>query len=134
MNDLSWLIYLADVAGTAKAAAGTAALVCVAASGFGGLVWRLQATFWKIELKYADTCGIDPEKRPADWLLHWTKPLLIAAAIFAVVAVIFPARETVYAIAASEMGEELIKTPTFNKASAALDAWLDRQIAKPVAQ
>ena len=38
-------------------------------------------------------------------------------------------KETYYAIAASELGEEVIKSPTAGKAIKALDSWLDKQIS-----
>lgn len=44
-------------------------------------------------------------------------------------AALLPGRDTVYAIAASEMGEQALKTPLAGKAEKALEAWLDHQIA-----
>lgn len=43
-----------------------------------------------------------------------------------------PSKETVYAIAASEMGERALQTPLASKAGKALEAWLDKQITPPV--
>lgn len=42
---------------------------------------------------------------------------------------LIPSQETVYAIAASQMGEQALKTPLASKAGQALEAWLDRQMA-----
>ena len=46
--------------------------------------------------------------------------LLLTAAI--------PGKDTMYAIAASEMGEKILKTETAGKVQQALSAWLDAQI------
>lgn len=56
-------------------------------------------------------------------------PAIIAAAVCSVVFVFVPQKNTVYAIAASEVGEEVLKSETADKAMTALNAWLDRQIA-----
>jgi len=42
-----------------------------------------------------------------------------------------PSKDTVYAIAASEVGESVLNSPTGSKAVQALNAWLDRQINPP---
>lgn len=44
-------------------------------------------------------------------------------------AVVLPSRETIYAIAASQMDEQALKSDIGAKTFRALDAWLDRQIA-----
>jgi hypothetical protein len=51
--------------------------------------------------------------------------------VFWVLAALCPSTETVYAIAASQMGEQALKTPLASKAGKALEAWLDKQIAPP---
>lgn len=40
-----------------------------------------------------------------------------------------PSKDTVYAIAASQLGEQVLKTPLANKAEQAVETWLDKQIA-----
>lgn len=132
MNSLSWMIYLADVAGGASkflAVLIILSIICliggIVASGLttGGPAFRswhddedkasIRATFawWQEASKKA---------------LRWAPRVLIVA--FSV-QMLIPASVTIYAIAASEYGEEILKSPTADKAVKALDAWLDRQIA-----
>jgi hypothetical protein len=51
--------------------------------------------------------------------------LLIFLVIFNV---FLPSKETVYAIAVSEYGEDLLKSKAVGKAEKALESWLDKQI------
>lgn len=57
--------------------------------------------------------------------LRW--PLAVWAAVL-VSTNFIPSRDTFYAIAASEMGEQALKTPIATKAGKALEKWLDEQI------
>jgi hypothetical protein len=45
-----------------------------------------------------------------------------------VISCCLPSQTTMYAIAASQMGEQALKTPLAGKAGKALEAWLDKQI------
>lgn len=122
MNELSWLIYAADVAGNLKA------LGCVGL--IGGAIGLGLFTLGKCiahDTGYSDT----PATPPLGVVYKKAVPFLIA---FAVVTFIVPSSGTIYAIAASEMGEKVIASETGGKAVEALNAWLDRQIAgKPAA-
>jgi len=71
---------------------------------------------------YPEPTGERPKS--VDPLRHhiWIVPVLIFFAV------ITPSRNTVYAIAASELGEEVLKSPVATKAGQALEAWLDAQI------
>lgn len=40
---------------------------------------------------------------------------------------VLPSRDTMYAIAASQVGEQALKTPLAEKAEKALEAWLNKQ-------
>lgn len=42
-----------------------------------------------------------------------------------------PNKDTLYAIATSQVGEQVLSTPLAAKAEKALEAWLDKQIATP---
>lgn len=116
MNALSWLIYLADALGGLKGflafltGACAVGIFCI----LMGLIMN-QGEYFEAERKA---------------LLRWFKPVIISMVVGGVVASIIPSRNTMYAIAASEMGEEVIKSETAGKAMKALDAWLDQQIAK----
>lgn len=114
MNSLSWMIYLADVVGTAKVMFGLAL--------GGAAAWFV---FLQIAAAHAADFGDDADIAPRRKLSFKAFPFAIA---FSVAIVLVPSTSTIYAIAASEMGEKVINTPTAGKAIKALDAWLDRQI------
>ncbi len=111
MNSLSWMIYLADVLnGTAI----TLRLII-----FGLLVGFVLSGFISTIEE-----GLPFEKKPTP--RFWYLPTIVALLL---VQAVLPSKNTVYAIAASEMGEKALNTPTAGKAFKALDAWLDEQIA-----
>lgn len=118
MNNLSWFIYLADVLSDLD---GVFFFFATVSGLFGGV-----AVFV--------TCMIAIEGYGDEqdmWLRRMTTAsvsLVITMIVSIIISVIIPSKTTFYAIAASEMGEQLIKTPTANKAMKALDAWLDKQI------
>lgn len=63
---------------------------------------------------------------------EWPKKVPIitgtSGLVLGLLLVFIPSSKTIYAIAASEMGEEVLASPTADKAHKALDAWLDDQI------
>lgn len=114
MNELSWMIYAADVAGTMNnlfVAAGC--ILLVGAGVFAGPVADIESN------------GLNS----SSWRKH-AKRCAIGCAIVFTFAVFIPSQDTIYAIAASEMGEELLNSETGGKAVEALNAWLDRQIGE----
>jgi len=115
MNSLSWMIYIADVVGSIKTITGTAVIVTVA---FVGIV----LLFLPLILDIDDDAG------PA--LKRAIKPVAIFVIAVALIYTVTPSTNTIYAIAASEYGEEALKTPEATKARAALNAWLDAQLAE----
>lgn len=102
MNTLSWLIYFADIVSNLQGLLTTIAVImgtaCVIAIG-------------PIEI---------PIKRVRLWI--------VVAALVSVIAALLPSKNTVYAIAASELGEQVLVSNTGKKAVAALEAWLDAQV------
>lgn len=111
MNTLSWLLYLADVVGSLGKLMST--------GGFGLFVFALIAAFISTVSEYEG-----PFQKPAVW-----KPkIMIIGSILLLVSGFIPSSNTVYAIAASEMGEQALNTTTATKTFKALDAWLDKQI------
>jgi hypothetical protein len=66
------------------------------------------------------------------WFIRIPTMFSTSALIVALIYPLIPAKETVYAIAASEIAEEVVTDPrvlqTTNKAFAAVDAWLDKQL------
>jgi hypothetical protein len=123
MNSLSWPIYAADVAGTAKTVA-AALLIGLPLSAVLG------AMFFPLASLMAEDLGLAPAVIH-NWLKGLVKGATIAFVAAGVVTVFVPSNGTLYAIAASEMGEEVLNSETGGKAVEALNAWLDRQIGKP---
>ena len=120
MNSLSWLIYLAEVCGHVGGIFGFGAIVSVIITiipiGFGTAIrdaYSEGSPDW-----YA---GVRAQKLA----ICVGVPLSF---LFGLIWAVIPSQNTVYAIAASEMGEKFTHTQTFNKAEQALNAWLDRQI------
>jgi hypothetical protein len=103
MNELSWILYFADFLDSLKAAA-----IC-------GLFLFPGFAFCELIAKTGDL-----EIRPGKL---WILPIF---SIF--IAILTPSQNTIYAIAASEMGEKFLESQIATKAEKALDAWLDKQI------
>lgn len=105
MNSLSLLLYAAD------------ALSSVASFLFftGGIA-LFCAAMWAV---------VEEEVPPLKWILIPLSMIFVACLI--------PSKTTMYAIAASEVGESIINNPsvqqTGGKAFKALDAWLDKQVS-----
>lgn len=119
MNSVSWMIYLAGLSGNLSAvltAIGLASMAgCIALLIYGGSMKECQ-----------------PVKDPRWMKGHGLQKLAIKCTgvpiTLFLVAAILPSTDTVYAIAVSEFGEEALHTDMADKASQALNAWLDRQI------
>lgn len=116
MNELSWLIYAADVAGSLKGIGWTAAI--------GGVFVALGTSAVAAMLKG------EGEDEIAARVWRWAKGAMVVVGVSIIPVVIVPSSNTLYAIAASEMGEHVIASETGGKAVEALNAWLDRQIGK----
>ncbi|OYU50870.1 MAG: hypothetical protein CFE27_14710 [Alphaproteobacteria bacterium PA1] len=113
MNDLSVALYWADALGS---------LDGLALIGF--TLMFFMCLFVSFATMAAD---MDDEQK-----LEATKALrgfLLSLPVLAVMIVVTPSRETVYAIAASEMTEQALKTPVASKAMQAVEKWIDRQLA-----
>lgn len=154
MNELSWMIYAADVAGSVKWMAG----IGIVGTGLGVAIslgvsirqaieapetnnHRSDAARWdeamadhvkypRLYDKPASDRPVEEEVEIKPWKA-WPsikKPVATLAGAVAVFC-LFPSSGTIYAIAASEMGERVLTSETGGKAVQALDAWLDRQIA-----
>lgn len=122
MNSLSWLLYFADILGNLKIVlvlAGIALAVLVVVNMIVG----------SIEVSEGNKYGYHGSDF-VESVRRWNK---FRAYIWVPIPIFFlaclcPTSNTMYAIAASEMGEKFSKTETFNKAEQALNAWLDHQI------
>lgn len=72
----------------------------------------------------------DPTQTPEDTrkpLSSFLKKPLAGMAVAASIIVVTPSAITVYAIAASETAEQVLQSPSVNKAVNALNRWLDKQ-------
>jgi len=128
MNDLSWLLYLAGIAKNIQDGLGF----------FGFLFFILFLIFTVVSIISAIQIGdnqFDMSDPNEVKVINWLKRTRIFAALTMLLfmttclsAGAIPDKQTIYAIAASEMGEEVIKTPQAQKAFKAIDIWMDKQI------
>lgn len=125
MNQVSWLIYLSNISGNLGAlfvffGICIAVVTCI----YFGYSFFLHDKFERWEKgAEVDACLKEAAK------IRARTPYWIALSfVFFILAAFTPDQETVLAIAASQVGEQLLKTPTANLAEQALDAWLKRQI------
>lgn len=109
MNSLSWFLYWADVLPTI--AHGMAGI-----SLFGMVLWGLFCVYMFI------ACD---KKWPLIFIPVFLVMMLISGLI--------PRKDTLYAIAASELGEEALKSNLGKKATQAIEQWIDTQL-KPKEQ
>lgn len=114
MNELSWLIYFADVAPSfSSALAWTGSLLCL--------------TFFALHLFSYDETAFKKEEDQLSFRRStriWPMFGLMWFMSFAV-----PSNSnTYYAIAASETGEQALKSPIAQKTFKALENWLDKQL------
>lgn len=141
MNTLSWLIYAADVASALNFWSGFVAFAGAPAS-IAAFAWVNNQDRWRWDSQmrehrawpslFAKPEGDRPPAlRP---FASYAKPLIGVAVCAGLIAAAVPGRDTIYAIAASEMGEEVAKSETAGKAMRALNAWLDKQISNQRAQ
>ncbi len=103
------MLYLADVSQNVAVASGVFLGFCFVALIVGGVA-----------------ALVEDEPSLLEWLgRHWW-----AGALALAVAMFVPSKTTIYAIAASEMGERALQSPIATKAGRALEAWLDEQLAE----
>lgn len=95
MNNLSWLIYAAEVVENLRNLAGVVLFVMGMAGGFGlGFRWVFNV---------AERTGY----RPIWWTALWAAVMIAASTV----AVFAPSSRTIYMIAASEAGEAVVTSP-----------------------
>ena len=111
MNNLSILIYLA---GASHSLRGLLALV-TALSLFACIIATVLAY-----LSDSEEDNISGR--------HFLKKFLWIPILCSLLVVFLPSKNTMYAIAVSEMGDQVLKSPTMSKVRKAIDVWLDKQI------
>lgn len=114
MNDLSVSLYWADALGSLDYLALTVFIIMAFVSIF--------AAFGVI------IADMDDEYRVK--ALKIVRGFVLSLPVLAIPIVVTPSRETVYAIAASEMTEQALKTPIASKAMQAVEKWIDRQLSE----
>lgn len=134
MNKLSQLLYWADVFGGLSVVAGLLAVACLS----GSVVFLGISANYRGEederiadkRRYRENQDKDlsPDYTFVNKMRDIFRTCLFFFVLLVCVFVFTPTRNTMYAIAASEMGEQALHTPTATKAFQALDAWLDKQI------
>ena len=121
MNNLVWLLYFANVSESLSTALSILSLFFVA---WGLVLWVVD-----FDTRY-DRFGYYTDKMRTGYTLglpKQSKNLMIVAICCLTFASFLPSKETIYAIAASEVGEQILKTPLVSKAEKALEVWLDKQ-------
>lgn len=115
MNTLSWLLYLADVADSAKPMMGFIAFMSGFAGGVGVII------FWIIS-------GIEqlPKAPAAIVTVVWALIAFPSAAL----AILIPSKDTIYLIAASEAGEVVVKSDEAKEIMSGLRDIIKDQISK----
>lgn len=111
MNKFSMLLYAAEVCGSLSAF-----LTLVSALSILGVI-----------IIGGISCGTAVDDQKPLPIRPIVKATMCALAML-LVTVFIPSKETVYAIAASEMGEQALKSPISQKAQRAIESWLDQQI------
>ena len=120
MNQLSQLLYWADVApNVATSLAVLFGFLCF----FSFIVSGILTGFWVSARseKYSEE-----EVKPITTLMKWTWPIFAISLICGQLMNFVPSKETIYAIAASEVAEDVIKTPEGQRARNILNKAMDK--------
>jgi len=107
MNNLSWLLYWADVLPRIR---GTICVFSVITLVLAGLITLV-------------SCVIN-ERLYLPRFTFWAMPIAI---ISITLTSFIPSKNTFYLIAGSEIGEQVAKTPEFDKIRKVINNWLDEQ-------
>lgn len=126
MNQLSWLLYIGDVLGNI----GPTFVILSFLSAIGVIFYVVAYcttgdNLSNYEWDKDKTARLTKDRRVAKGYATLCLSLMF---VFALIATFCPSKDTVYAIAASQVGEQILKTPLANKAEKALEGWLDKQI------
>ncbi len=124
MNSLSWFLYLADVIGNFRGIAHPFAF-------FGGVAFFI-AVGVRVVVGGLAAAGEDEAKAFVPLAQTALKYVTIVFTSACLVLVVAPSTNTLYAIAASEMGEKIVKSESVqgitDDATKALQQWIKRQI------
>lgn len=122
MNSLSWLIYLAQVLTSFGYLGITLSVVSFIVSAIGFNMWLIGSSE-----------DVADHLRPTG--LRVVKIAAPLTVIFLIIGNLLPSKETLYAIAASQLGEQVVKSEIVqgmaSDAQKALQQWIKRQIEEP---
>lgn len=134
MNSLSWLIYFADMFGKLSG------VTTVLGAGFlgGGLLVLAIAMLARgaavSNLRWTSLYPEAQSKARIEFWEHvvktWPKKLIGFGAVILLVASFLPSRNTIYMIAASEMGEKVVTAPETRELFNDLRAVVSQQLKK----
>ncbi len=128
MNSLSWLIYLGDVAGSLNAFFGIAGFFALLFGLIAYIAGSISRACKADEVASGSTTSRISAWDP--WIAIWDKigKFLPLGLVMMALASFIPSKNTIYAIAASEMGEKALKTEIVSDATKALHSWIKKQI------
>lgn len=125
MNQISWLIYIANIA---ENIGGILVFIGILIVAISGIYFVVSMGIYS-DIERWDSSEVKTrELKNARKMRRFVPFLVCVSFVIWIIAACCPSQETVLAIAASQAGEQLLKTPTANLAEKALDAWLRRQI------
>ncbi len=111
MNQLSWFLYFADIASNLQIFLSVLIFCTMVPAGV-------------ICIASAEDDDDNTRRR----LLRSAAFFAVLALLMGVILVLLPSKDTMYAIAASEIGERVLQSETGTLATKALNAWLRKQI------
>jgi len=116
MNNLSWLLYWADVLPSLATTICVISILGTIISGYFTLIYF--------------TAGFGDWTHDQQYLARFRfSPHLAGLFLFlAVFSNIVPSKDTFYLIASSEAGEQALKTPEVTKVRQVINKWLDEQV------
>ena len=123
MNDLSWLLYGAEVLanlGAFFAIVGVFGLITSCIGLFCALVVQNDTR------RYGEE---DLDYKKATALRALLTRYIVVFFVVTSVAMLLPSKQTMYMIAVSEMGEEVIQTPEFEKVRKLVNQYLDDSLS-----
>ena len=124
MNNLSWMLYLADVAESASFIVGMGTILLTTA-----VVWLGFSYSCNVSLSHHSEDRKKENDAHRKLCLSYIPTISIIASILFLVFLLLPTKQTIYLIAASEMGETMVEeNPEFNKVREIINRWLDDQI------
>lgn len=134
MNELSWLLYFAGIAGPFALALNKVAIIGLVILGIVAATSGLTYLF-NCDRSYLDNPeDIEAKNRNKATALKVFKSLpkwLAVPVLCFLLSGLIPPKNTLYLIAASEVGEEVVTSPTMQKAIDALNRILDNVAKTP---